>query len=624
VSGASPGREQDEGPARGDLPHRLHQLRVQQGLTLRQMAAVLGLSAHSGVADFEAGRRIPHNDIVVSYERYFSLADKELQRLRQQALAARGQSRASAGEAAPPGVRPGTQSPLSPLEDEIPRELGGFRLLGRIGTGSHGPVYLGLTAGGHPAAVRLAHQALAADRQFRSRLAVEVAALGQLSTPWVTELIDADAEADRPWVAVGYAAGASLGEVIAASGPLPSAQVGALAVALTGAIADLRTIGVTHAGLAPGRIRLSGLGIQVVDSVLRRAAAGTAYARTLASDPAFLAPEQIAGHGPDQATDIFVLGVLLAYAATSRLPFGDGPAQAVRDRVLHEDPLPASVACADRRLTALIVRCLSKEPRERPALEEIAAAVHGGGPAVRPPHFQAPRAPLSRGTAGPVHRPRRRIRSGRNAVIATGLVTVSATVAIVATVLSPGARHTARATGNGQDLRAVSGTPHRYDAYACVDRGGPSPTVRLDPSGDPRDAGWRSSTPWPWGTPFCASQIWWAPYLNGGANPYERFSWIFDTSMTPPQTCLVWAYYPPPPSGHSGGIAHYMVDDGTGAMTRQVAEIDVNQSRYKGTWHRLGQYRVTSGTLVVKLDNSGTDPDPEQGPIAGPVHTSCY
>jgi hypothetical protein len=583
------------------------------------MAAVLGLSAHSGIADFEAGRRIPHNDIVVSYERHFSLADKELQRLRQRALAARSKSRAPAAEAAQPVVQPSIHPPLSPLEDEAPRELAGFRLVGRIGTGSHGPTYLALTAGGRPAAVRLAHPVLAADGEFRSRLAVEVAALRQLRTPLVTELIDANAEAGRPWVALGYAAGPSLGDVLAVSGPLPPAQVGALARVLAGAIADLRAVGVTHVGLAPGRIRLSEHGPQVVDSVLRRAAAGTAHALVLAADPALLAPEQVAGAEPDQATDIFVLGALLAYAATGRLPFGDGPARAVRDRVLHSDPLPESVACADQRLTALIVRCLSKEPSERPALDEIAAAVHDGGPGIRPPHFQAPRALLSRATT----RPRRVIRPGRNASIVTGLAAVCA-VAATAAVLSPGTWHAARTAGQGQDLRAVPGAPDRYDAYACVDRGGPPPTVRLGPSGNPRNAGWRSSTPWPWGTPFCASQIWWAPYLNGGANPYVRFGWTFDTSMAPPQTCLVWAYYPPPPSGHSGGTAHYTVDDGTGATARKVAEIDVDQSRYKGTWHELGQYQITSGTLAVTLDNSGTDPDPEQGPIAGPVHTSCY
>jgi transcriptional regulator with XRE-family HTH domain len=604
VGSVSPDHAQNEDPADGNLPHRLYQLRIQQGLTQRQMAAALGLSAHSNIADFEAGRRLPHNDILVSYEQHFALAGGELQRMRQHALAARARSRA-----------PRAGLPFSPLDGAAPRELGGFQLVGRIGAGSYGSVYLALTAGGRPAAVKIAHPALADDREFRSRLEVEAAALGQLSTPRVAELIHAGTEASPPWVALGYVAGPSLGDVIAASGPLAAAQVGALAAALAGAIADLRAVGVTHVGLGPGRIRLAGHGPQLVGSVMRWAAAGTPYARTVLVDPAFLAPEQITGPGVDPATDIFVLGVLLAYAATGCHPFGSGgPPETVRDRILHEGP--------DQRLTGLIARCLSKDPRERPALEEIAAAVPVNHPAVpRVAGRFTETASLPTPAAG---QPSRRNRRGLAAMVLTGAVCSVSTLAVVALALLPGARPAASVSSPGQHAGAIPAAHGRYDAYACVDSRGPPPGVRLDPSGNPRDAGWRSSTPWPWGTPFCPSQIWWAPYLNGGANLYARFSWIFRTSMSWPATCLVWAYYPLPPSGHSGGTAHYMVDDGTGTAARQVASIDVPQSRYKGSWHGLGQYRITSGTLTVTLDNSGTDPDPEQGPIAGPMHTSCY
>lgn len=584
------------------LPRRLRQLRMQEGLTQRQMAAALGLSAHSSVADFEAGRRIPHNDILIAYERRFALAGNELRLLRQRALAVRARSREpSTTDELRPVTGASAAPSLAPLDAQAPATVGGFRLVGRIGVGSCGPVYSALTAAGESAAVKISATALAADPDFRSRLAVEAAALGKLSTPRVAELIDADAEASRPWVALRYAQGPALSDVIGVSGPLPAGQVSALAVALAEAVAQLRAVGVAHAGLGPSRIRLSSHGPQLVDTGMRRAAAGTAYARALTADPAFLAPEQISGSGADQATDVFVLGVVLAYAATGRLPFSGPPG------VLRADPAPESVACADEELTALILRCLSKDPRDRPGLAEVTAL--RPGPARQ--HAGGPRRLASGqpGVVGPPPRTTALIRRGTAALVLAGAVGM----ALGLETHMHAARPAAHVSSDGRQ--------DSYDAFACVNGGGSPPTVRL--AGNPRDLGWRSSTPWPWGTPSCASQIWWAPYLNGGANPYVRFSWIFQTSIARGATCIVWAYYPPPPSGHSGGMAHYTVHDGAGTTTRQIGSIEVAQSRYKGSWHELGGYRIASGTLAVTLDNSGTGSDPEQGPIVGPLHASC-
>ncbi|HEX4703725.1 MAG TPA: hypothetical protein VH352_16465, partial [Pseudonocardiaceae bacterium] len=140
----------------------------------------------------------------------------------------------------------------------------------------------------------------------------------------------------------------------------------------------------------------------------------------------------------------------------------------------------------------------------------------------------------------------------------------------------------------------------------------------LDPKGDPRTTGWRSSQPIPWDGAPCANQIWWTPYLDGSAGRLIRFGWTFTTSIAGPTECMVSAYYPPPPSGHSGGTAHYTISGGGAPRPVTVVQAD-----YKGTWHPLGTYRITSGRVDVTLDNTGADPTPWQGVIAGPIHVSC-
>lgn len=161
-----------------------------------------------------------------------------------------------------------------------------------------------------------------------------------------------------------------------------------------------------------------------------------------------------------------------------------------------------------------------------------------------------------------------------------------------------------------------------YDAYACVG-GTPGRSVTIRPSGDPRLQGWQSSRPTPWGAPACQDQIWWAPYANNGMNQTVQFSWIFTLPSSGRATCTLWADYPPPPSGHSGGTAHYSINNGGSTSAPQLAYLAVQQADFRGTWHGLGTYTFTAGQISVNLDNSGTYLAMEQGVIAGPVRAAC-
>jgi len=136
-------------------------------------------------------------------------------------------------------------------------------------------------------------------------------------------------------------------------------------------------------------------------------------------------------------------------------------------------------------------------------------------------------------------------------------------------------------------------------------------------------AGWLPSHPVPWNAPQCAAQIWWTPFTNDGANPGNRFVWVFSTGMTEPKTCALWTYSPPPPSGHAHGLAQYVVADGTGPSPRLVGRLALDQAAHKGSWISLGEYRFTDEKITVILDNQGTDKTPNHGVVAGPIHVHC-
>lgn len=582
------------------LASRLRRLRTGRSLTQRKMALALGLGAHSNIADYESGRRLPHNDILIAYERYFSIPGSELQRLRERAIAARARSEerdaAAAGWLSQCPAPHGSQ--ISPLVSGDLRELGEFRLIGRLGSGALGQTYLALTSHMRPVAVKVASPELAADQSFRSRLADGLTALGTIRSSRLTSVISADTDDEKPWVALSYIHGPSLGEVIGMHGPFPAAVVRGLAMGIAEAVIHLHSVGVCHLGLRPTKIRLADEGPVIIDYGFGHAAVGTRC----------------------PSEDVLAIGILLGYAVTGILPSDRESPDELYRRVV------SAQRCPDRKLAELINECLSRNPGSRPDLSRIvegladgrAGTSHVGLPAAT----VTPRADRDKQVtkALPGWVTKRRI--GVPA-LGVGLCLAGSLSALVVVALIAMPSHR-QAVQRPASLNAGSAlvTADSYDQYGCVGQHDVPATVRLDPPGNPRDTGWQSSTPRPWDTPYCTAQIWWTPYVNSGANPLIRFGWTFMTSIPHLATCTVWAYYPPPPSGHSGGTARYSIYDAA-AQPRRLATVLVDQARYKGTWHELGAYRISRGLIKVVLDNSGNDPDPEQGPIAGPIHVSC-
>ncbi|GAA2390816.1 hypothetical protein GCM10010420_13420 [Streptomyces glaucosporus] len=265
-----------------------------------------------------------------------------------------------------------------------PSHIGAYRLLGRLGAGGMGDVFLGRSPGGRIVAVKLVRRELARQGEFRERFAREVEAARRVGGEWTAAVLDADTGAEVPWVATAYVAGPSLQSVVGEGyGPLPPASVRALAHRLALALASVHGAGLVHRDLKPSNILLTADGPRVIDFGIARAldtATGGGLTRTGAviGSPGFMSPEQVRGERVTTASDVFSLGSVLAYAATGRMPFGPpgiGP-HALMYRVAHDEP---DLGGLPGELADLVRPCLAKEPGDRPSAEELAERTRTSG-----------------------------------------------------------------------------------------------------------------------------------------------------------------------------------------------------------------------------------------------------
>lgn len=260
---------------------------------------------------------------------------------------------------------------ITDLRAEDPQLVGPYRLLGRLGAGGMGQVYLGKSPGGRLVAIKLIRPELAEERGFRARFASEISAAKNVSGIYTAAVVDADAETEVPWMATVYVPGPSLTDAVEEGGPLPVASVTALAGGLAEALAAIHRVGLVHRDLKPSNVLLAADGPRVIDfgiSLALERSMMTATGMVMGS-PGFMSPEQARGQREVGApTDVFSLGAVLAYAATGDNPFGAGSTPALLYRVVNEAP---DLTAVPARLSPLIERCLAKDPADRPAPLEI-------------------------------------------------------------------------------------------------------------------------------------------------------------------------------------------------------------------------------------------------------------
>jgi outer membrane protein assembly factor BamB len=260
---------------------------------------------------------------------------------------------------------------MRPLDPGDPERIGDYTLLARLGSGGMGEVFLGRSPGGRNVAIKVVHESLAGEPDFRARFAREVAAARRVGGAFTAPLIDADPGAPRPWLVTAYLLGSSLRDVVTAGGPLPTPAVYALGAGLAEAVISIHRAGVVHRDLTPANVLLTTDGPRVIDFGIARAADGSAVTRTGAAfgSPGYLPPEQAAGGVAGPPGDVFSLGASLVFTVTGFPPFGEGPAHVVIHRTLHQPPYLDGVR--DPALRGVIAACLDKDPARRPTPERL-------------------------------------------------------------------------------------------------------------------------------------------------------------------------------------------------------------------------------------------------------------
>jgi serine/threonine protein kinase len=263
---------------------------------------------------------------------------------------------------------------ISPLGAEDPSRIGEFRLSGRLGGGGMGQVFLGFSPGGRAVAVKLIHPELARDQGFRERFRREVAAARQVSGIYTAPVVAAGPDDPVPWLATAFVSGPSLAQLVATHGALPPEAVWKLAGGLAEALSVIHSSGLVHRDLKPANVLLATDGPRVIDFGISQALGtpGLTTAGAVVGTPAFMSPEQAQGMPASQASDVFALGGVLAFAATGTAPFGQGTPISVLHRLVSEPP---DLGDMPGPLRDLILRCLVKDAAERPALSAVLEAV---------------------------------------------------------------------------------------------------------------------------------------------------------------------------------------------------------------------------------------------------------
>jgi serine/threonine protein kinase/WD40 repeat protein len=305
---------------------------------------------------------------------------------------------------------------MEQLKPGDPNRVGNYRLIGRLGEGGMGQVFLGLSPGGRQVAVKIIHPGYASAKQFRERFAREIEAARRVGGFHTASVVDADPGADPPWMVTAFIHGASLQQAVAEGGPFSLERVCRLGAGLAEGLAAIHACGLVHRDLKPSNVILADDGPRIIDFGIARAAEASAMttAGMVVGTYSYMSPEQLRGEVAGPASDVFALGCTLAFAATARVTFGDDSLVTVVYRITTEPPDLTGVT-EEHGFRPLVSECLAKNPADRPGLAailerlaEMGSAAEAGPaepakptvPHTRPAEYRQPPEPAA-GTPAP-------------------------------------------------------------------------------------------------------------------------------------------------------------------------------------------------------------------------------
>jgi serine/threonine protein kinase len=323
---------------------------------------------------------------------------------------------------------------VAPLRDGDPASLGRYRLVGRLGEGGQGVVFLGHDPEETPVAVKVLRPDLAADAGVRGRFAKEVTAAQRVAAQFcVAQVLDADLAADRPYVVTEFVDGPTLSQSVRTEGPRSGAALHRLAVATATALTAIHEAGVVHRDFKPANVLLGTDGPRVIDfGIARTLDVAATQTGGIVGTPSYMAPEQFSGQA-GAAADVFAWGCVMVFAANGRPPFGGRDMPVLINQILHQEP---DLGMLSGTLRDIVQAALRKDPAHRPDMQEILLRLLGRASSAAPVPPPLPAgfpSPPPFGDGGPTT-VEARPRSGRSRTVIGGAV-ATAVVAVAAGVL---------------------------------------------------------------------------------------------------------------------------------------------------------------------------------------------
>ena len=261
----------------------------------------------------------------------------------------------------------------APLEPGDPRSLGQYEVVGRLGAGGQGAVFLGRARNGDHVAIKLLHAQMAGDPAARARFTREVTAAQKVEPFCTARVLEADVHGDQPYVVSEFIDGPSLHDVVVHNGPRGAAELERLAIGTVTALAAIHEAGIVHRDFKPNNVMLAADGPRVVDFGIARTVNSQESAVTatgmVVGTPGYLAPEQLTGAPLTPAVDIFAWGATMVFAGTGQSPFEADTLPVIINRILNEEPDLSALPAGPLR--DLIGRCLSKDAGLRPPAAQL-------------------------------------------------------------------------------------------------------------------------------------------------------------------------------------------------------------------------------------------------------------